>query len=324
MKKEASLSEDILNEAKRVFDIEIEGLREVSNALNDNFTAAAELILQAKGRLVVCGMGKSGLVGRKMAATFASTGTPSFFLHPGEAFHGDLGMVTPQDVFLGISYSGETEELIRLIPYIRANQNKLIALCGKVDSTLARNADAFLNAGVSREACPLELAPTSSTTAALALGDALAVALMKMRDFKAENFARFHPGGSLGRRLLTRVKDVMHKDNLPFIDKEAGLQELIYTMTSGKMGLAIVSNNKQHILGIVTDGDLRRTFENINFEEAARLKVENIMTPKPKIISADTMLTDAEPLMTENKITALLVADSEQKAIGVLQIYQVR
>src|ERR1700730_11988375 len=212
--------------AKRVFDTEIESLKSVAENIGDEFTAAVETILAAKGKLIVSGVGKSGLIGRKIAATFASTGTPSFFLHPGEAFHGDLGMIGSHDMVVLISYSGETDEVLKLIPFLQWNKNVIIGITGNPNSTVAKNSQYHLNIAIQQEACPLALAPTSSTTAALVMGDALAVALMESRRFQPEDFARFHPGGSLGRKLLIRVKDLMRTDNLPFIKEDSSFTEL--------------------------------------------------------------------------------------------------
>lgn len=307
----------IIKTAQRVFEIEANEILKLSQRLTDDFAKAVEIILACKGKVIVSGMGKSGHIGRKIAATLASTGTPSFFIHPAEAFHGDLGMITSQDVFIGISNSGETEELIRLIPAIRRNGNPIIALCGNPQSTFVKNADLFLNIKVDKEACPLELAPTSSTTATLAMGDALAVALMEERGFQPENFAQFHPGGSLGRRLLTKVRDVMRKENLPFVGLQTSIQNLILTMTEGKLGLAIVVEQEK-LVGIITDGDLRRGWQ--RFGSLENISISQIMTPSPKTISPNAMLSEAEQLMMQYKITSLIVVEN-QKPIGVIQVY---
>ena len=216
--------------AQMVFDIEIESLRNVANSIDDEFTRVVQAILQTKGKLIVIGIGKSGIIGKKIAATFASTGTPSFFLHPGEAFHGDLGMVGANDLVVLISYSGETDEVLKLIPFFKWNKNVIVSITGYPNSTIAKNSDFHLYINISHEACPLSLAPTSSTTATLVMGDALAVALMESRQFQYEDFARFHPGGSLGRKLLTKVKDNMRTDNLPFIGEEASFTEFTLNM----------------------------------------------------------------------------------------------
>ncbi|HEH3668451.1 TPA: KpsF/GutQ family sugar-phosphate isomerase, partial [Campylobacter jejuni] len=227
---------------------------------DENFNQAVNLMLNTKGRCIVSGMGKSGHIGAKIAATLASTGTPSFFIHPGEALHGDLGMLTPEDVLIAISNSGETEEILKIIPAIKKRKIPLIVMCGKKNSTLVKQSDIFLNIAVKKEACPLQLAPMSSTTATLVMGDALAAALMKVRNFKPDDFALFHPGGSLGRRLLTKVKDLMVSSNLPIVHPDTEFNDLVDVMTSGKLGLCVVLENEK-LVGIITDGDLRRALK---------------------------------------------------------------
>ncbi|AZR82696.1 KpsF/GutQ family sugar-phosphate isomerase [Thiomicrospira sp. S5] len=301
--------------AKRVFDIEAEAITHLKQLLDDNFAQSVDAILKTQGRLVICGMGKSGLIGKKIMATLASTGTPCFFMHPGEAFHGDLGMVSPKDVFLAISNSGETEEVIKLIPFLKDNGNIIISMTGRPESTLAKNSEFHLNIAVPQEACPHQLAPTSSTTATLVMGDALAVALMEARDFQPQDFARFHPGGSLGRKLLTRVKHEMKSENLPFIGAEATMKEVIHTMTDGRLGLCIVNNGE----GIITDGDLRRQMEE-NTDTFLQKTAGDIMKRQPKTIDAEARLSDAEEMMTQQKITSLLVSDHD-RIVGVIQIY---
>jgi arabinose-5-phosphate isomerase len=306
--------------AKEVFQIEAKSISNLSKLLDEQFEKCVEAILKSRGRLVITGVGKSGLIGRKISATLASTGTPSMFLHPVEAFHGDLGMLKKEDVVLAISYSGETEELLKIVPFIKANGLKLIGMSGKPMSTLAKNSDYHLNVFVQKEACPLELAPTSSTTATLAMGDALAVALMKGRNFKSEDFARFHPGGSLGRRLLTTVEDCMFKDKLPVVTPDDSIKTLINTISTGRLGIAVVVS-KGLIKGLITDGDLRRAMDK-HAEKLFTLKAQNIMTPKPKTIDKTMKMAEAESLMTQFKITSLLVAE-KGKLIGVAQIYSV-
>lgn len=311
--------EDIIKHAQEVFRIEAEVLLALQSQVDEDFIQAVQHILQMKGKLVVTGMGKSGLIGKKIAATLASTGTPSFFLHPGEAFHGDLGMVSPEDVVLLLSNSGETAEVLNILPFFIDNRNVRIAITGNAQSTLARNAQYHLNAKVDQEACPLDLAPTSSTTACLAMGDALAVALMKERGFQPENFARFHPGGSLGRKLLTRVKDVMRSSDLPTVAPGASMDELVHVVSAGKLGLAVVMDQNK-VIGIVTDGDLRRAMKTgpVFFDQRA----ENLMSPGPKMIQPEAKIKEAEQMMNEHKITALLVGD-QQHLQGVVQIYDV-
>ncbi|HTD98149.1 MAG TPA: KpsF/GutQ family sugar-phosphate isomerase [Mucilaginibacter sp.] len=305
--------------AKRVFDIEIESLKEVADKVGDEFTAAVDAILSSKGKLIVAGVGKSGLIGRKIAATLASTGTPSFFLHPGEAFHGDLGMVEPNDLVILISYSGETDEVLKIIPFLKWNKNSIISITGNPKSTIAKNSDHHLNVCITREACPLELAPTSSTTVTLVMGDALAVALMEAREFQHEDFARFHPGGSLGRKLLVKVRDLMRRDNLPYIDTNASFTELLLCMSEGKLGLVIVGK-ADRIEGVITDGDLRRAL--LRNPDTSQLVIREMMTTKPVIIDPEEYISQAEQLMIERKIATVLVGDEKNRTIsGVYQIY---
>jgi len=305
--------------AKRVFDIEIESLKEVANSIGDDFTAAVDAILESKGKLIVAGVGKSGLIGRKIAATLASTGTPSFFLHPGEAFHGDLGMVEHDDLVILISYSGETDEILKIIPFLKWNNNQIISITGNQNSTIAKNSDYHLNVCITREACPLELAPTSSTTVTLVMGDALAIALMEARQFQHEDFARFHPGGSLGRKLLVKVKDLMRKENLPFIDKNASFTEMLLCMSEGKLGMVIVGT-ADRVEGIVTDGDLRRAL--LRTPDTKQLHIDEMMTINPIIVESDEYIHQAEQLMIERKIATILVGSAHERTIaGVYQIY---
>ncbi len=304
--------------AKKVFQVEIETLQKVANNLDHNFSASVEAIIQAKGKFIICGMGKSGLIGKKIAATLASTGTPSFFIHPGEAFHGDLGMIGKDDIVMLISFSGETDEVLKVIPYLKWNKNKIIAISGNPESTLAKNADFHLNIAVTEEACPLALAPTSSTTATLVIGDALAVALMQTRNFKPEDFARFHPGGSLGRKLLTTVKDLMRSEKLPFINIDANFSELILNMSAGRLGMVIVGN-AENVHGIITDGDLRRGL--LNHERMDELKIKELMNTLPKFVKEDTKALDAEELMRENRITTILVYNNLNHLSGIYQIF---
>ena len=305
--------------AKRVFDIEIESLQQVAGSIDDEFARVVDAVLKSTGKLVVIGIGKSGLIGKKIAATLASTGTPSFFLHPGEAFHGDLGMVGPNDIVLLISYSGETDEVLKLIPYLKWNKNVMIGITGNPISTVAKNCSYHLNIKVEREACPLELAPTSSTTAALVMGDALAIALMESRNFQQHDFARFHPGGSLGRKLLVKVKDLMRTDKLPFINEEASFMDLLLRMSEGRLGMVIVGDASR-IKGVVTDGDLRRAL--LKHPDTSTLTIAEIMTVNPVIIDEHEFVGYAEQLMLEKKITTLLVGSAQNRSItGVYQIY---
>ncbi len=303
--------------AHEVFEIEAAAVRGLSLSLDGSFPAAVAAVLAASGRVIVCGMGKSGIIGKKIAATLASTGTPSFFMHPGEAFHGDLGMVTPDDVFVAISNSGETEELIKLLPFLRDNGNITVAMTGNAHSTLAKNSTHHLSVRVEKEACPLQLAPTASTTATLAMGDALAVALMKARDFQPQDFARFHPGGSLGRRLLQRVREEMRSHNLPFVGTHASADEVLAAVTNGRLGIALVSDDRDSALGIVTDGDLRRALQAHKEQFFARTAAE-LMTPNPVTIAADSNMQTAIELMAQHKITLLVVVDDD-RIVGVVQ-----
>lgn len=304
--------------AQEVFTIESQAIANLGEQLTDDFEKAVQDILNGKGKLIISGMGKSGIIGKKIAATMASTGTPSFFLHPGEAYHGDLGMIEKNDMVLLISNSGETDEVLKLIPFLKSHGNIIIAMSGKVDSTLAKNATYHLNIAVAQEACPLQLAPTSSTTATLVMGDALAVSLMKLRNFQDTDFAQFHPGGSLGRRLLTRVEDVMKKDNLPIVRLDTPIKELIEVMSKARLGLAIVVENED-IKGIVTDGDIRRAMEHSQ-EYFFELSASKLMSKNPKTINAKAKLTMAQKLMTQSKVNSLLVVDNSH-LIGVVQIY---
>lgn len=293
-------------------------LMTMSDDLGDEFSRAVTAILETKGRVVVCGMGKSGLVGQKMMATFASTGTPSFFMHPAEAFHGDLGMLMRDDLLILISYSGETQEIINLLPSIKHFGNKIISIVGNVESTMAKHSDIILSIRVAREVCPNNLAPTTSTLATMGMGDALAVALIKERNFQPEDFARYHPGGNLGKRLLTKVSDVMHTNRLPTASPDTPLKEAVVAISEGRLGLVVVINELQ-IKGVVTDGDLRRAL--VHQVDINQARVIDIMTEKPISISSDTMLIDAEALMLKKKIKALLVADTNNNLIGILEIF---
>ncbi|WP_029406870.1 SIS domain-containing protein [Thiomicrorhabdus sp. Milos-T2] len=301
--------------AKQVLDIEAEAILNLKSLIDDNFSGSVDAILKTQGRVVICGMGKSGLIGKKIMATFASTGTPCFFMHPGEAFHGDLGMVSPKDVFLALSNSGETEEVIRLLPFLKDNGNIVVSMTSRPESTLATNSDFHLNIAVPKEACPHQLAPTSSTTATLVMGDALAVALMEARNFQPHEFARFHPGGSLGRKLLTRVKHEMTSKNLPMVTASSSVKEVIQSMNEGRLGLCIVDEGQ----GIITDGDLRRHMEK-NTTNFMQLTAQDLMGLNPKTINAEARLNEAEEMMNENKITSLLVTEKD-KLVGVIQIY---
>ncbi|WP_370463325.1 SIS domain-containing protein [Pectobacterium sp. CFBP8739] len=306
---------DYVAVARHVFNIEARAVAGLYNNLDEQFNWAVRYILESKGRVIICGMGKSGIIGKKVAATMASTGTPSFFMHPGEAYHGDLGMVTHEDVFVAISNSGETDEVVKLLPFLKDNGNILIGITGNPDSTLARAADCHLNVHVKQEACPLQLAPTSSTTATLAMGDALAITLMEARGFKPENFARFHPGGSLGRRLLSKVEYEMFKGTLPFVEEDTPLMDVIATITHSSLGLAIVRTKDSW--AVITDGDIRRALEQHGKDFFDRKAVE-VMTRNPVRVSVGTRTEDALQLMERRKISALLVFDRDD-LVGIFK-----
>ncbi|AMC36358.1 KpsF/GutQ family sugar-phosphate isomerase [Janthinobacterium sp. B9-8] len=310
----------VISQAKNIVAIEIQALSAMADRIDGSFQKAIDIILNAKGRVVVVGMGKSGLIGKKIAASMASTGTAAFFVHPGEAFHGDLGMIQPSDAVLMISNSGETEELIRLLPFLVHQENRVIAMTGKMKSTLAKHADVVLDISVEREACNNNLAPTCSTTATLVMGDALAIVLSTKYDFQIEDFARFHPGGSLGRRLLTRVADVMRKDNLPVCQQEDSFRDVVHIINSGRLGLALVMENDE-LLGIITDGDIRRAFDSdLDYKQ---VKAAHIMSKNPKCASPDERFVDAEERIRIAKVNALVVKNNMNKVVGILQIFDI-
>lgn len=319
---ESTKKQEILSLARQTLKTEAEALQKMQERLGDEFVRAVEAILQSRGKLVVTGMGKSGLIGRKIAATLASTGTPSFFLHPGEAFHGDLGMISKEDIILALSYSGETDEVLKIVPFIHSNGNTLISMTGKCESSLAKNSDIHLDVSVESEACILHLAPTTSTTAQIAMGDALGVALMKMREFTAMDFARLHPGGSLGRRLLMTVGDVMRKENLPIVDADCSATQMIHSISKGGLGLIALCKD-QKVEGIITDGDIRRAMERLQ-ADFFTITAKDIATMHPKTIRPTEKLIAAEKLMTKNKVTSLLVTDSDETFVGVIQIYDIK
>ena len=313
-------SKDLLALAKSVLDIESRAVDQLKSRLDGSFIAACELCVQTRGRVVVTGMGKSGHIGGKIAATLASTGTPSFFMHPAEASHGDLGMITENDTLLAVSYSGETQEVVTILPLVKRMGAKLISMTGKPGSTLARAADVHLDVSVSVEACPLNLAPTASTTATLAMGDAMAVALLEKRGFTEEDFARSHPSGSLGKRLLLRVEDVMHTgDMIPAVGKQVSLSDGLVEMTQKGLGMTAIVDGDRRLLGIFTDGDLRRALD--DGQNVHEVEMSEVMHPNCITASADTMAAEAVHILEENKITALLVVDDDQVVIGALNIH---
>jgi arabinose-5-phosphate isomerase len=306
-----------LHQARRVIALEIEALQRMAERLGTDFEQAVDVIRHARGRVIVIGMGKSGHVGRKIAATMASTGTPAFFVHPAEAFHGDLGMIQPEDVVLLISNSGETEELVRLLPFLRQQGNGLVAMTGKARSTLARHADVVLDISVEVEACSNNLAPTSSTTATLVMGDALAVTLSVSKGFQPEDFARFHPGGALGQRLQTRVEDRMTSYPLPICGEHASFSDVVHTIGRGRLGLALVCEERR-LIGLITDGDLRRALQAVS--NPMKLRAVDMMTREPLTVPRQVRMTEADDLMRGRRVTALVVTDEHGLVEGVVQL----
>lgn len=311
---------DILNIAREVLTIEALALNEMTNHINHQFAIAVRTLLNCKGRVVVSGMGKSGHIGRKIAATFASTGTPSFFVHPGEASHGDLGMIMPDDILLALSHSGRSEEILAILPVLKRYGTQLITMTGDTESPMAQLANVHLFVHVSQEACPLNLAPTASTTAALALGDALAVALLKVRGFNEHDFARSHPGGTLGKKLLTYVHQIMRTNHeIPYVLSKTSLTSALLEMSKKGMGMVVIVNEQNTILGLLTDGDLRRLFErNLDIRT---LLVDDVMSTRPHTISPNILAVSAVDLLQTHKISQLLVSDEQKRLIGVLNIH---
>jgi arabinose-5-phosphate isomerase len=306
--------------AREVLTIEANAVAALADRLDETFTRAIELMLRCRGRVVVSGMGKSGHIARKIASTLASTGTPAFFVHPGEASHGDLGMITQDDVFIGLSNSGESAELLTIVPLLKRHGAKLIAMTGNANSTLAREADVHLDASVQQEACPLGLAPTASTTAALALGDALAIALLDARGFGADDFARTHPGGALGRRLLVHVSDIMHQgESLPLVPVTAKLSDALLEMTRKGLGMTAIVDPDRRLLGVFTDGDLRRTLETP--VEIHTTPITQVMKSAPRTIGPDALAAEAVQLMEQFKINGLLVTDPQGVLVGALNMH---
>lgn len=310
---------DFRKAGKEVLDIERQGLEQLDQYINDDFSRSCEMMFFCQGKVVVMGMGKSGHIGKKMAATFASTGTPAFFVHPAEASHGDLGMVSPSDVVIAISNSGESNEILALIPVLKRLKVALICVTSRPDSSMARAADIHLCVKVPQEACPLGLAPTTSTTATLVMGDALAVALLKARGFTAEDFALSHPGGALGRKLLLRVSDIMHTgDEIPHVTKEASLRDALLEITRKNLGMTAIVDDLMQIQGIFTDGDLRRVFDmGIDFQHAS---IASVMTPGGIRVRPNMLAVDALNLMQSKHITAIMVADGDQ-LIGIVHMH---
>jgi arabinose-5-phosphate isomerase len=313
-----------MEQARKVLRIEADAIASLIDRIDENFDRAVDLIMNCKGRVVVTGMGKSGHIGNKIAATLASTGTPALFLHPAEGIHGDLGMVTKGDLVIALSNSGETEELSRMLPSLKRIGIKIVALTGNLDSTLARNSDVVIYVGVKEEACPLGLAPTASTTATLAMGDALAVVLLNRRGFREEDFACFHPGGSLGKRLLLRVRDIMHTgDAIPKVSIDTLIKDAIYEISSKKMGVTAVLDPAGRLLGVISDGDLRRWMERTERtgENLLVKKAGDIMTHDPKVIAKEALAAEAMAVMENSSITCLMILDADRRPEGVIHLH---
>jgi arabinose-5-phosphate isomerase len=311
-------------QAKRVLRIEADAVAALIDRIDDRFEQAVRTVLNCKGRVVVTGMGKSGLIGKKIAATLASTGTPALFLHPAEGIHGDLGMVTRGDIVIALSNSGETEEVARMLPSLKRLGIRIIALTGNSESTLAKNSDVVIDVGVREEACPLGLAPTASTTATLAMGDALAVVLLEQRGFREEDFACFHPGGTLGKKLLLRVRDLMHTgDAIPVVSENTLIKDAIYQISSKKMGITAVLNASGRLVGVISDGDLRRWMEKTeqSGENLLTKRAKDIMTRNPKVANKDALAAEAVAIMEKNSITCLIVSDHSTKPEGVIHLH---
>ena len=313
---------NILEEAKRVLRVEAQSILELVERIDENFSQAVDLLYTCKGKVVLMGMGKSGLVGRKISSTFASTGTPSFFLHPAEGLNGDFGMLAKEDVIIAISYSGETRELLEVLPLIKRYGNRLITFTGNLNSNLAKAGDVNLDIRVKEEACPLGLAPTASTTATLALGDALAVALMGKKNFKKEDFAILHPGGILGKRLLLKVEDLMHTGKaFPMVSGKTLMKEAVFEITSKRLGVTGVSNTEGHLVGVITDGDLRRALE--KFSDLFNREASEVMTKNPKWIEKEALAAKAVQRMEEYSITSLFVFNKagDKVPVGIIHLH---
>lgn len=312
---------DIINIASQCLRDEAQAVLDQIPLLDNNFERAVKLILDCKGKLIVTGVGKSGHIGAKMAATLSSTGTPSFYLNPLDAYHGDLGVVGNDDIILALSNSGQTDELLRLLPYFQEKKIPVISMSGNPESLLAKNTDVHITVTVRSEASTLGLAPTTSTTAALAVGDALACALMLARDFKVQDFARFHPGGSLGKRLLTTARDVMHKEDLPVVPPEMELGKAIIRVSQGRLGLCVVVVNDE-VVGIITDGDVRRAMESSQ-NRFFSLTVNDIMTKNPKVVTPETKISTIDNILQKNKIHAVLVVDDKNRLVGIVDSFSI-
>jgi len=313
---------NILQRAKEIFEIEKEGLEEISKNLDYSFVNAVELILNTKGRVVVTGVGKSGIIGRKISATLSSTGTPSFFLHPVEALHGDLGMVTPEDILLAISYSGNTLEVCELASILKKRNLKIISFTGNLESQLAKLSNVVVNTKIPKEACSFNLAPTTSTTATLALGDALAICLFELKGLGSEDFRKNHPGGSLGERLKVKVKEIMlTNEKIPVVSEKTLLEDAIVEIDRKRLGCVLVTNSLGTLTGIITDGDLRRIF--LKYKTYSNLRVEEVMTKNPKVIEENRLASEALELMEKYLITVLPVINYDQKLVGILHLHDI-
>jgi arabinose-5-phosphate isomerase len=312
--------EPFISIGRRTITMELEAVQSLIDRVDSSFASACRIMLECRGRIIVVGMGKSGHVARKLAATLASTGTPSFFVHPGEASHGDMGMITREDVVLALSNSGETSEVITLLPLLKRMGTPLISMTGNPDSTLAKDAEAHLNTGVEKEACPLDLAPTSSTTTALVMGDALAIALLEARGFTAEDFAFSHPGGSLGKRLLLKVKDIMHSGKrVPEVPLGTPMGEALIEVTRKGLGMTAIVDDKRHVIGIFTDGDLRRALD--KGVDTKTTFIDDVMTGHCKTISPDILAAEALKIMDDRKINALICVDSTDELVGAINMH---
>jgi len=309
-----------IEHGKRVLEIEVRAIAGLLERLDHRFTEAVDLLYRCAGKVVVSGMGKSGLIGQKIAATLASTGTPAFFLHPAEGTHGDLGMLARRDALIAISNSGETEEVLKLLPFVKRLNIPVVAMTGRVQSTLAKNSEVVLDVSVGEEACPMGLAPTASTTATLAMGDALAIALLQKRGFREEDFAQFHPGGTLGRRLLLKVRDLMHGgDAVPRVTQQTSAREAILVMTTKKLGMTTVVDEAGRLLGVITDGDLRRFLE--RGADLAKAKAGDLASKNPKTIGPDELAAGAVRIMEECSITSLVVLEESRQIVGVIHLH---
>ncbi len=320
MNKAFSAAPRALGLAREVLNIEAAAVLALTQRIDETFLRALNIILSCEGRVIVSGMGKSGHIARKIASTLSSTGTPAYFVHPAEASHGDLGMITAEDVIIALSYSGESEELLTIVPVIKRQGAQLISLTGNPQSSLGLAADAHLNVAVDKEACPMGLAPTASTTAALAMGDALAVALLDAKGFGEEDFARSHPGGNLGRRLLTHVRDIMHTgDGIPAVRHDALLSDAVLEMSRKRLGMTAIVDDAQHVLGIYTDGDLRRTLEKrLDFTTTP---ISAVMSRNPRTIATDALAAEVVQIMEQHNINQMLVADADNKLVGALNVH---